>query len=409
MNSTTRSSKPSTEPKTPESAALFEDRAWLQHRLPEMLALLERLVNIDSGSYFPAGVNAVGDQLGKLWAAQGFDLRRRAVPGRGDMVVATRRYGGRGNVVILGHLDTVWPEGTVAEWPFSMTGDIATGPGVGDMKGGLVMALYAVMALHARGFDSLASLRLVMVPDEELGSVGSRKLIEEEAAGADVVLVIEPGRPGGGIVTSRGALGAYFVHATGCTAHCAVNYRKGASALRELALKVAPLDGLSRPDEGVVVNVGMLQGGTARQVVPGQAHMAIDMRARTQAQAEQLQAEIRRISQARQDERVSIEFSGQMTRPAFAPAHNRDLMQAAQTLADALAVKVFEVPPTLGGSDGNFTAAMGIPTLDGLGPVCHDTCSRQETIEVKSMVERAALMCGLIERIPSLLRTSSES
>lgn len=388
---------------------LHEDKTWLQARLPEMLALLQRLVDTDSGSYGVEGVNTVGQALAEQLVQQGFELRRRPVEGRGDLLVGTRHYGGRGHVVILGHLDTVWPEGTARDWPFALLdGGLATGPGVGDMKGGLVMALHALAALHARGFDGLASLRFILVPDEELGSVGSRALIEEEAAGADVVLVLEPGRAGGGIVTARGALGAYFMHATGCSAHCASNYRKGASALRELALKVAPLDQLSRPDEGMVVNVGVLQGGTARQVVPGEAHMAIDLRARTQDQAERLQAEIRRIAQLRHDERVNVALTGQLTRPAFTADNNRDLMQAARTLADALSVNVFEVPPVGGGSDGNFTAAMGIPTLDGLGPVCHDICSRQETIEVQSLVDRGALLCGLIERIPSLLRISSE-
>ncbi len=370
-----------------------------------MLALLEQLVNIDSGSYDAAGVNRVGELLAEQLHAMGFALRRRTVTGRGDLLVAERSYGGRGRVVVLGHLDTVWPEGTAEEWPFQrLDQTLATGPGVGDMKGGLVMALHAVQALQARGFDGVASVRFVLVPDEELGSAGSRALIEEEVADADAVLVLEPGRPGGGIVTARGALGAYFIHATGCSAHCASNYHKGASALRELAVKVAALDGLSKPDEGVVINVGVLQGGTARQVVPGEARMDIDLRARTQAQAEQLQADIRRIAEIRKDDRVQVRLSGGLTRPAFAADGNRELMQAAQTLAQALSVPAFEVPPVSGGSDGNFTAALGIPTLDGLGPICYDICSRQETIEVQSLVDRGALLAGLIDLIPSFIK-----
>lgn len=386
--------------------AVRDYQAQLKAQLPQMLQLLEQLVNIDSGSYVVDGVNAVGHLLAERLAAQGFAIHHRAVPQRGDMVVAQRCDGGVGRLVILGHLDTVWPQGTVTDWPFSMLAEgRATGPGVGDMKGGLVMALHALQAHTslAPAAARLESIKWILVPDEELGSVGSRALIEEEAQGADVVLVLEPGRAGGGIVTARGALGAYFMHATGCSAHCASNYHKGASALRELARKVAPLDALSQPDGGMVVNVGVLQGGTARQVVPGEAHMAIDLRARTQTQAQTLQAEIARIAQERHDERVQVALTGQITRPAFTSEHNRQLMQAAQTLADALAIPVFEFPPVGGGSDGNFTAAMGIPTLDGLGPVCHDICSRQETIEVQSLVDRGALMCGLIERIPSLV------
>lgn len=383
-------------------------KAQLTEQLPQMLQLLEQLVNIDSGSYDAEGVNAVAAVLTEKLQAQGFALRSHQVAQRGDLWVAERHDGGHGRLVILGHLDTVWPKGTAAQWPFQMlSSGLATGPGVGDMKGGLVMALFALLALreHSAPETKLESIKFILVPDEELGSVGSRTLIEQEAQTADVVLVLEPGRAGGGIVTARGALGAYFMHATGCSAHCASNYLKGASALRELACKVEALDGLSQPEEGVVVNVGTLQGGTARQVVPGEAHMAIDVRARTQDQANQLQREIARIAQERRNERVEVQLSGQLTRPAFTNTHNRALMQAAQALADALSVKVFEVPPVGGGSDGNFTAAMGIPTLDGLGPVCHDICSRKETIEVQSLVERGALMCGLIERIPSLLVT----
>lgn len=383
-------------------------KAQLTEQLPHMLQRLEQLVNIDSGSYDAKGVNRVGEVMAEQLRQQGFGLRTRSVEQRGDMWIAERRDGGKGRLVILGHLDTVWPQGTASQWPFQMLPNgLATGPGVGDMKGGLVMALHALQTLraHAPEAAALESIKFILVPDEELGSVGSRALIEEEAQGADVVLVLEPGRAGGGIVTARGALGAYFMHATGCSAHCASNYLKGASALRELACKVEALDGLSQPEEGVVVNVGTLQGGTARQVVPGEAHMAIDVRARTQDQADQLQREIARIAQERRNERVEVLLSGRLTRPAFTNTHNRALMQAAQVLADALSVKVFEVPPVGGGSDGNFTAAMGIPTLDGLGPVCHDICSRQETIEVQSLVERGALMCGLIERIPSLLVT----
>lgn len=386
--------------------ALGAYKLQLGTQLPQMLELLEQAVNIDSGSYCVEGVN----RMGALWAqqleAQGFSLRQRPVANRGDMVIADRKDGGRGRLVILGHLDTVWPEGTVQSWPFQMVNqNTATGPGVGDMKGGLVMALFALKALSdlAPANAALESIKWVLVPDEELGSVGSRELIEKEAAGADIVLVLEPGRAGGGIVTARGALGAYFMHATGCSAHCASNYHKGASALRELARKVVPLDELSQPDAGSIVNVGILQGGTAKQVVPGEAYMAIDLRARTQQQADELHASITRIAHEQHDPRVQVQLSGQLTRPAFTNELNRDLMQAAQTLADALSMKVFEFPPAGGGSDGNFTAAMGIPTLDGLGPVCHDICSRQETIEVHSLVERGALFCGLIERIPSLV------
>src|SRR6185295_4698250 len=240
--------------------------------------------------------------------------------------------------LILGHADTVWPKGTAQEWPFAITDGRATGPGVGDMKGGLVMAIFALRELLSRGFDDLQSIRFFIVPDEELGSIHSRPRIEEVARDADWTLVLEPGRPGGGVVTARGALGAFFMHAHGKSAHCAVNYRQGASAVRELAAKVPLLDGLSDPDRGMIVNVGVFHGGAARQVIPPEAKIDIDLLAR-----------IRAIAGEERDPRVKVELSGRMTRPPFTVAHNRALFRIAQEVAAALDIPLFEVPPTGGG------------------------------------------------------------
>ncbi|EJN02714.1 M20 family metallopeptidase [Herbaspirillum sp. YR522] len=383
---------------------VLQAQVILQEQLPAMLVLLEELVNIDSGSYDIEGVSRVSARLSGLLADMGFAIEQLPVPERADLVVATHRMGGRGRLVILGHCDTVWPAGTVADWPYARLDEArATGPGVGDMKGGLVMALFALRTLIAGGFDALESIRFILVPDEELGSTHSRALIEQQARDADVVLVLEPGRPGGGVISARGALGAFFMKAHGCSAHCASNYAKGASALRELAGKVVELDGLSDPDNGAIVNVGVLQGGTARQVVPGEARMDIDLRARTDAQAAALRASIERIAADRRDDRVAVELTGRLTRPAFTSERNRTLVALAKSVADELSLAIFEAPPAGGGSDGNFTAAQGIPTLDGLGPVCHDICSRQEIIELQSLVDRGALFCGLIQQLPSLL------
>lgn len=384
------------------------DRDCLQERLPDMIDLLKTLVNIDSGSLDVEGVNAVGSLLAERLTHAGFAMRSRALPEaeRGTMLIAEKQDAGKGKLLILGHLDTVWPKGTVSEWPFQvLENGMATGPGVGDMKGGLVMALNVLELLAQQNFNALALIKWVLVPDEELGSVGSRPLIEEEAKGMDVVLVLEPGRAGGGMVTARGALGVYFIRAKGCSAHCANNYSKGASAVRELAVKVAPLDNLSDPDSGNIVNVGVFRGGSAKQVIPGDAFLNIDLRARTQDQAECLHRAIFNIAQERIDPRVDVTVEGGLTRPAYPGVEkNQTLMRAMQAMAEELAIPVFEAPLVSGGSDGNFTAVMGLPTLDGLGPVSHDICSRNETMEIKSLVERGALLCGLIKQLPSLIK-----
>lgn len=375
-------------------------------QLDDMLSLTEKLVNIESGSYCINGVNQIGSILSSHLAKDQFDILTFPIQDRGNLITAFKRLNGHGKLVILGHMDTVWPEGTVDTWKFQYSPDkkTATGPGIGDMKSGLVMAIFVLHHLLSNGFDQLESIKFILVPDEELGSTNSRTTIEEQAKDADIVLVLEPGRPGGGIVGARGALGVYAMDAIGCSAHCATNYHKGASALRELAVKVDQLDSLSDPNNGSIVNVGILRGGTAKQVIPGQAHMEIDLRARTQENALYLENQIKRIARDTQNPKVNVALKGALTRPAFTPTHNRDLVTLAQTIAQSLSIQLFEAPPAGGGSDGNFTAAMNIPTLDGLGPVCHDICSRQETIDIASLSQRAALFECIILALPMLIQ-----
>jgi glutamate carboxypeptidase len=171
------------------------------------------------------------------------------------------------------------------------------------------------------------------------------------------------------------------------------------SAVRELARKVPLLDALSDPEHGVVVNVGVFRGGAARQVVPGDAKIDIDVRARTAAQADDLLARITGIAAHADDPRVRTELTGKMTRPPFSAERNRALYATAKAIADDLGIPAFEVPPTSGGSDANFAAAMNVPTLDGLGPVCTDICSRHEAIEVASLADRGALFAAIIARL----------
>ncbi|MFA5664538.1 M20 family metallopeptidase [Castellaniella sp.] len=380
--------------------------ALLDHfnaRLPDMRALLERLVNIDSGSHDKQGVDAVSSILAERLAGLGFAIERKPNAAVGDFVVARKSLGGAGRVLILGHADTVWPAGTVAHWPYQeRDDDLATGPGVGDMKSGLVIALFALEHLLENGFDALESITYAIVPDEEIGSVNSRAHIEALARDADYALVLEPGRPGNGITTARGALGNLFMHAHGCTAHCAVNFKSGASAVRALAMKVADLEALSEPEDGTVVNVGVFEGGVAKQVVPAEAMLNIDVRARTQERAQALLDRITAIAQRQDVERVQVEIRGGMTRPAFTPDNNRTLYALARDISGELGFDIHEVPPTAGGSDGNFPAAMGVPTLDSLGPVSHDICSLQETMEIQTMVTRGAMLHEIIRRISQL-------
>lgn len=371
--------------------------ADLEADLPELLATLERAVNIDSGSYHAAGVNAFIDLVSGALSELGYSIERNRLPGRGDQMTARRHFGRGPKLLILGHADTVWPAGTVAEWPFGRTGDRITGPGVGDMKGGVISAVFALKSLHSRGLSGLGECTFLLVPDEELGSVQSRRWIEGEARRADVCLTLEPCRPGGGVVTARGAVGAVFIRAKGVSAHCASAPEKGASAVRALGGLIGDLERLSHHDRGISASVGIFRGGAARQVVPPDAELHLDLRAPDAAAAEELLAGVREIvERPLADQRVELTLAGGIGRPAFPKQPGTvALFALAQKICTELATPIFEVT-SRGGSDGSFAAALGVPTLDGLGPICHDSCSRRETVEVHSIAPRGALLAGLI-------------
>lgn len=375
-------------------------RAELNDRLPRMLADIAELVGIDSGSYDAEGVTRVVHWIGDRLQGLGFTPTYEDVEERGQRLFATRRFGGTGRLMILGHADTVWPKGTAREWPYAVKGERATGPGVGDMKGGLVMAIHALDVAIAAGSTGFEEIKYVVVCDEELGSPKCRGWIEDHARAADWVLVLEPARPGGGMMTSRGAVGAFFVEAKGTSAHAAVNYHKGASAVRELAAMVGPLEALSDPDAGLVVNVGRFEGGQARQVIPHEARLHMDVRARTPDQATTLEAEIRRIVETRRDPRVEVALLGGWTRPSWPPSEGTArLFAIAERIARELDVPNFEMPTVAGGSDGSFCGALGVATLDGTGPECADICSRDETILLRSVADRGAIFAGLIAEL----------
>ena len=373
--------------------------AGMQAALPDILAMAERCVNIDSGSYLAGGVNAVIDIWARMAAGLGFAVERAPLAGFGDQMTARLPLGGNGpRVLVLGHADTVWPAGIAAEWPFKREGDRVTGPGVGDMKTNVVMALHAIrMLLAEKALSQLTSITLCIVPDEEIGSPGSRAWLEAEARESDLCLTLEPCRPNGGMVVGRGAVGAFYLSATGITAHVGSAREKGASAVAALAALVAPLEALGDPPNGLCATVGILRGGEARQVVPGSAELHLDLRAPDDAAGEKLLAEVRAIAaRPPADPRVTISARGGFTRPAF-PTHEgtRALYVMAEGFCASLGIPVHQVV-SRGGSDGSFAARLGVPTLDGLGPITHETCSRREWVEVPSIVTRGAVLAGLM-------------
>ena len=372
----------------------------LASELPRILAMTERVVNIDSGSYDAAGVNAVIDVFAAFLRESGFSITRTPLPERGDQLTARISLGNGPRVLVLGHADTVWPTGTAADWPFHRNGDVITGPGVGDMKCNVVMALHVLRTLLRHGITGIGTIAVLVVPDEEIGSPQSRAWIEAEARAADVCLTLEPCRPGGGLVVGRGAVGALYVRARGATAHVGVGREAGASAISALAPMVAALEALSDAERGVFASVGIFRGGAARQVVPDAAELHVDLRARDQAGADHLLHEVLRIAATPPaDPRVTIDAQGGFGRPPFPTSDGTlKLYRRAQEICASLGIPAHDVV-SAGGSDGSFAAALGVPTLDGLGPITHDTCSRRERVDVASIAQRGAMLASLIEAI----------
>jgi glutamate carboxypeptidase len=269
------------------------------------------------------------------------------------------------------------------------------------MKGGLIVALAAIEALEACHLGHLESITFMLIPDEELGSVHSRTIIEAEARKADWALVMEPGRPNGGVVTSRGVVGALYLRARGRTAHCGDNFSEGVSAIRELAQKVGPIEALSVPEEDRILNIGIFRGGEARQVVPADAAIHIDLRAPNDEEANQLIGRLQEIALTSTNPQVELSLSGGLTRPAFRrTAGVFDLYRRALAIAQEIKIPLPEIH-SRAGSDANLVAGQGTPALDGLGPVAWDVCSRRERISLESLGQRALLLANLMAGLES--------
>jgi glutamate carboxypeptidase len=298
-------------------------------------------------------------------------------------------FGGDTKVVLIGHLDTVWPMGTTAEWPFQITGGRARGPGVFDMKAGLVQGFHALAAL-----DDLDGVSFLVTSDEEIGSPTSRALIETTARGARAALVLEPSAAGGAVKTARKGVSLYELAITGREAHAGLEPERGVNALVELAHQVVALERLARPELGTTVTPTVASAGTATNTVPATASMRIDVRSSTLEEQDRVDDEIRRLGVSVAGARVEVH--GGPNRPPLAASSSRALFDRARRLADQLGLPALDGVEVGGGSDGNFTAAIGVATLDGLGAVGDGAHARSEHVLIGSMAERSALVAALV-------------
>ena len=403
---------PSSEPRAPETASEISPRPdeellerasrirrWLDTRVDDMVQMLEQFARLESPTQEPESLLPVFDALGERLEALG--LRPHRTPGRetGGCFVAFPRRRSKGCRVqlLLGHADTVWPRSTVETMPVRRDGDLLYGPGVYDMKGGLVIGVWALAALHALegGLEDLEVPPVFLVnSDEETGSEESERQILRLARVARRVFVLEPSLGAEGrLKTTRKGIGHFEIRIRGRAAHAGLDPEKGASAILELSHVVQRLFALSDPDRGTTVNVGRIDGGLRTNVVAPESRAWVDVRVPDQGEAERVEAEIRSLTATTPG--TALEISGGFERPAMEPTPgNRALWHLARERAVALGFELQEGRAG-GASDGNLTSPL-VPTLDGLGPVGEGAHAEHEQVHIPSLTERAALLALLL-------------
>lgn len=362
---------------------------------------LAELVNVDCGTHNKAGVDHVGEWIGARCAAWDWEVERLPLTEHGDCWLARLHGNGAGRTLLMGHLDTVYPDGTTAARPMRFEGSKIIGPGVCDMKGGLLVGIYALRALQIANFRDFAEITFFFNSDEEIGSPGSRPLYEPIARGMDSALVLESARANGDIVSARKGSGEFTLQVTGKAAHAGVEPEMGANAIVELAHQIIALQQLNGLAPGVTVNPGVIGGGTKSNVIPAEAWVFVDVRAIDPAGAEAITHALTGLPARTTVPGTRIQISGHFGYPPMArtPAV-RFLAQLARDSARELGFEINDVA-TGGASDANVLASLGVPVLDGLGPIGGLDHSPDEYIEADSLAPRAAIVAGLIQRILS--------
>lgn len=363
---------------------------------PRMLRDLELLVSAESPSLQPRELGAAADVVSAVGKSL-LGSEPAYLPGEGcDHLLWT--LGDKPRVLVLGHYDTVWPVGTTKRWPFSVDADKATGPGSFDMKAGLIQAFYAV---HALGCPD--GLQILVTGDEEIGSPSSRDEIEKLAAGVEAVLVLEASLDGA-LKTSRKGAGMYRLHVQGRASHAGLEPEAGINATVEIAHQILSVEALQDTALGTTVTATTLRSGEASNQVPPSAWLDIDVRATSMAELERVDVALRCLRP--RVEGAVLQIDGRIDRGPLEQDQASALFRRATEVAGVLGLPPLQDAMAGGTSDGNLTAALGIPTLDGLGAVGAGAHSEGEWVKISAMPERAALLAGLVD---SLLMSPIES
>lgn len=366
----------------------------------EYLKDLQMLVNTESHSKMPEGTRQVAmilkekfDQLG--WHTQLIDIGTKV----GPCLKVTNKPSDHYDVLLLGHMDTVFPAGTVAERPFKIVGEHYTGPGASDMKCGLLYMYYLAKYRTAANLKEEGSICLLFNPDEEIGSIYSRPSIEQEAKKASYVLIMESARASGALVNQRKGISKYTITFNGIAAHAGVDPDKGASAINEFIRWGQEIIALANKEKGTTVNIGIVNGGTGANVVASQTICEVDVRITEIEEAQRIDDKLKELQQHPFDNRVAVIVDGGMKRPPFNPsAKSLALCHMSDEIAAELGIDLAWTA-TGGGSDGNFTAALGIPTIDGLGPIGGNAHSEREYGEISSLAPRFELLYKIVGKL----------
>lgn len=366
----------------------------------QVVAGITRWVEIESPTSDKAAVNRMLDRVQHDLAGLSVAIER--LPGRDGfadiLVVRTAGAGEQPGILLLSHIDTVHPVGTLAgPLPLRRDGDRLYGPGIYDMKGGAYLGMDAFCRVVRSGTARLP-ITYLFTPDEEVGSLTSRAVIEQEARHARHVLVTEPARDGGKVVTARKGVGRFQVTAEGVPAHSGSRHRDGRSAIKEMARQVLAIEAMTDYARGITTSVGRISGGTADNVIPAHCFMSVDLRVRDADTGGEMETKIRSLKPADPD--VKLKVTGQMNRPPFEKtAAIEGLLRHAQSVARDIGITLADTAMTGGGSDGNFTAALGIATLDGLGIDGDGAHTHWEHALISSVEPRLRLMQRLLETL----------
>lgn len=364
-----------------------------------MLNMLEKLVNIDSGSNDKAGVDKVGEVLREKYKQIGFFSEVHESEQYGNSITLRHEETTNPDILILAHMDTVFPAGTASKRPFTISGGKAYGPGVIDMQASQVMLFYTMKFLIEQQMSAYKHVEIVLNSDEEIGTISSRQLIEKKAQGKKAVLVLEPARKDGSIVSSRRGSGRYELNIKGRAAHSGMNPEDGINAIEELGHKILQLQSLSDPDNHLHVNIGIVEGGASVNTIAPSAKALIDVRISTALQGEEIDKKIQAIGRQKTIDGIELTLTGGINRPPMELTEGvQKLVDIVQNEAQKLGLNVGHTA-TGGGSDASFTAAMGIPTIDGLGPVGGGQHSSEEYLLVDSLQERMKLFINVLQRL----------